>query len=116
MGTVSSSGMKYLSLVYENLANSLRSSSRLWNYSQYLSSLFAIIGHIKLEDRLVASALSTVIRLLSLALLGIFRQNFNAIRRIVEQIGKQQLIKKTLHQQIVYYNWQIRFGNTTISK
>lgn len=94
MGTVSSSGMKYLSLVYENLANSLRSSSRLWNYSQYLSSLFAIIGHIKLEDRLVASALSTVIRLLSLALLGIFRQNFNAIRRIVEQIGKQQLIKK----------------------
>lgn len=35
-----------------------------------------------------------MIRLLSLDLLGIFRQNFNAIRRIIEQIGKQQLIKK----------------------
>lgn len=88
---VSSKGMKYLSLVSRNLPST---SSSLWYYSQYLSSLFSIISYIKLEDELIASALSMVKQLLSMNLIAGFRQNFNAIIRIVEQAGKQSMIKK----------------------
>lgn len=88
---VSSNGMKYLSLVSRNLPSA---SSSLWYYSQYLSSLFSIISYIKLEDELIASALSMVKRLLSMNLIVGFRQNYNAIIRIIERAGKQSMIIK----------------------
>lgn len=88
---VSSNGMKYLSLVSRNLPST---SSSLWYYSQYLSSLFSIISYIKLEDELIASALSMVKRLLSMNLIVGFGQNYNAIIRIIERAGKQSMIIK----------------------
>ena len=88
---VSSNGMKYLSLVSRNLPST---SSSLWYYSQYLSSLFSIISYINLEDELIASALSMVKRLLSMNLIVGFRQNYNAIIRIIERAGKQSMIIK----------------------
>ena len=90
-GKVSANGRKYLSLVSENLSGT---SSSLRNHNQYLSSLFAIMSYIKLEDELIASALSMVKRLLSMNLIVGFRQNYNAIIRIIERAGKQSIIKK----------------------
>lgn len=90
-GKVSANGMKYLSLVSRNLPST---SSSLWYYSQYLSSLFTIISYIKLEDELIASALSMVNRLLSMNLIVGFRQNYNAIIRIIERSGNESIIKK----------------------
>lgn len=90
-GKVSANGREYLSLVSENLSGT---SSSLRNHNQYLSSLFAIMSYIKLEDELIASALSMVKRLLSMNLIVGFRQNYNAIIRIIERVGKQSIIKK----------------------
>ena len=90
-GKVSANGREYLSLVSENLSGT---SSSLRNHNQYLLSLFAIMSYIKLEDELIASALSMVKRLLSMNLIVGFRQNYNAIIRIIERAGKQSIIKK----------------------
>lgn len=88
-GKLSSKGMKYLSMVAENLSKNFEESRR---FSSCLSSLFMICSHVELNEQLIRSVLLAIISLLSTP--GRFREYFREIYNFIGHLRGDWLGEK----------------------